>query len=74
MRIAAYEPIFTFTPAVRGAPTATKEGWTWGRLEQLVYRFYGAASTRDGVKMHDIWRAALASKTYAFVSLDPEVA
>ena len=44
------------------------------RLQQLVYRFYGAACTREDMTMHDIWRAAQVSKHNAFVSLDPEVA
>jgi hypothetical protein len=66
MRVLAYEANF---PQADGY-----EGCTWVRLEQLVYRFYAAAFTRDDVKMHDIWRAAQASRHKAFVSLDPEVA
>jgi hypothetical protein len=72
MRIRAYEA--NFPQADRSSYPDGYEGWTWVRLEQLVYRFYGAACTRDDVKMHDIWRAAQASRHKAFVSLDPEVA
>jgi hypothetical protein len=66
MRIMAYEATLP--------PADGYDGRTWVRLEQLVYRFYGAACTSDDVKMHDIWRAAQVSKHQAFVSLDPEVA
>jgi hypothetical protein len=72
MRIAAYEA--NFTPADRSSYADGYEGWTWVRLEQLVYRFYGVAYARDDVRMYDIWRAALASRHNGFVSLDPEVA
>lgn len=68
MRIAAYEAVFT--PSYDDG----YEGWTWVRLQQLVYRFYGAACTREDITMHDVWRAARVSKHNAFVSLDPEVA
>jgi hypothetical protein len=72
IRILAYEADF---PPTDGSPyTDGYEGCTWVRLEQLVYRFYGAACMRDDIKMHDIWKAAQASRHKAFVSLDPEVA
>lgn len=72
MRIRAYEA--NFTQADRSSYADGYEGWTWVRLEQLVYRFYGAACMRDGIKLHDIWKAAQASRHNAFVSFDPEVA
>lgn len=72
MRIRAYEA--NFSQADRSSYADGYEGWTWVRLEQLVYRFYGAACTRDDVSLHDIWKAAQASRHKAFVSLDPEVA
>jgi hypothetical protein len=71
MRIRAYEA--DFLQVDRSSYADGYEVWTWVRLEQLVYRFYGAACARDDVKMHDIWRAAQASRHKAFVSLDPEV-
>ncbi len=72
IRIAAFQA--DFTPADRASYADGYEGWTWVRLEQLVYRLYGAACTRDDIEMHDIWRAALGSRHNAFVSLDSEVA
>jgi hypothetical protein len=72
MCVLAYEA--NFPQADRSSYPDGYEGWTWVRLEQLVYRFYAAAFTRDDVKMHDIWRAAQASRHKAFVSLDSETA
>ncbi|OIW32639.1 hypothetical protein CONLIGDRAFT_275513 [Coniochaeta ligniaria NRRL 30616] len=76
MRVPVYEA--DFPQADDGSSSSYHpdgyEGWMWVRLEQLVYRFYANAFTRDDVEMRDIWRAAQASRHKAFVSLDPEVA
>jgi hypothetical protein len=51
------------------------QGYTWVRLDQLVYNFYELRSTKaDEVGMDEIWKASLRSRNQAFVSLDPEEA
>ena len=51
------------------------QGFTWVRLDQLVYNFYELRLMKaDEVGMDKIWKAAQTSDHQAFVSMDPEEA
>lgn len=51
------------------------EGYTWVRLDQLVYNFYELRSMKaDMVGMDEIWQAAQQNGNAAFVNMDPEEA
>lgn len=50
-------------------------GFTWVRLDQLIYNFYELRSMKaEEVGMDKIWKAAQQSRHQAFVSMDPEEA
>lgn len=50
-------------------------GFTWVRLDQLVYNFYELRlMNADEVGMDEIWKAAQESPHRAFISMDPEEA
>ncbi|KAF7885254.1 hypothetical protein EAF00_011072 [Botryotinia globosa] len=47
------------------------QGYTWVRLDQLVYNFYELRLNKaDKVGMDEIWQAAQRSRNAAFVSMD----
>ncbi|KAK0104337.1 hypothetical protein ONS96_005422 [Cadophora gregata f. sp. sojae] len=47
------------------------EGFTWVRLDQLVYNFYELRMVRNGsTGMDEIWEAAQRSRNQAFVSME----
>jgi hypothetical protein len=51
------------------------QGFTWVRLDQLVYHFYELRLLKaNEVGMDKIWKAAQESRHQAFVSMDPEEA
>lgn len=61
-----------------GFPVAGREyikgyqGFTWVRMDQLVYDFYELRLRRaDEVGMDEIWQAAQSSRHQAFVSMNP---
>ncbi|KAH7310300.1 hypothetical protein BKA65DRAFT_165403 [Rhexocercosporidium sp. MPI-PUGE-AT-0058] len=48
------------------------QGFTWVRLDQLVYNFYELRLLRaEEIKMDQIWKVAQESRNQAFVSMDP---
>ncbi|KAL2059908.1 hypothetical protein VTL71DRAFT_10063 [Oculimacula yallundae] len=72
MRILAYEAEF---PVPDREYVDGYQGFSWIRLDQLVYNFYELRLTRpDEVGMDEIWKAAQGSYERAFVSLLPEEA
>ena len=51
------------------------QGYTWVRMDQLIYNFYELRLMKaDEVGMDKIWKAAQKSRNQAFVSMDPEEA
>lgn len=48
------------------------QGFTWVRLDQLVYNFYELRMARTGAtRMEEIWEASQGSRNQAFVSMKP---
>lgn len=69
MRILAFEADF---PEQGREYVEGYQGFTWVRLDQLVYNFYHLRLLKaDEVGMDKIWRAAQQSPNEAFVSMDP---
>ncbi|ESZ95862.1 hypothetical protein SBOR_3756 [Sclerotinia borealis F-4128] len=72
MRIRAFEADY---PVPGKIYAEGYQGYTWVRLDQLVYYFYELRLMKaDKVGMDEIWQAAQQSLNTAFVSMDPEEA
>ncbi|TGO65431.1 hypothetical protein BCON_0002g00130 [Botryotinia convoluta] len=68
MRIRAFEADY---PVPGKTYAEGYQGYTWVRLDQLVYNFYELRLTQaDKVGMDKIWQAAQRSRNAAFVSMD----
>ncbi|KAF7905591.1 uncharacterized protein EAF01_006112 [Botrytis porri] len=68
MRIRAFEADY---PVPGKTYAEGYQGYTWVRLDQLVYNFYKLRSIKaDKVGMDEIWQAAQQSRNPAFVGLD----
>lgn len=72
MRILAFEADFP----VEGRTYAEGyQGFTWVRMDQLIYNFYELRLMKaNEIGMDEIWKAAQKSRHGAFVSMDPEEA
>jgi hypothetical protein len=70
MRLLAFEADF---PQPGSTYVEGYRAWMWVRLEQLVYRFYGAR-LKEKPGMDEIWKAAQGSIHGAFAAMNPEVA
>jgi hypothetical protein len=69
MRVLAFEADF---PVPGREYKEGYQGFTWVRLDQLVYNFYELRLMKaDEVGMDKIWKAAQTSDHQAFVSMDP---
>ncbi|CAD6439911.1 ea30048a-8284-457a-aae8-770c2968d441 [Sclerotinia trifoliorum] len=72
MRVLAFEAEF---PVPGRTYKEGYQGYTWVRLDQLVYYFYNLRLNKaDELGMDKIWEAAQKSRNGAFVSMDPEEA
>lgn len=72
MRILAFEAEF---PVQGRKYVEGYQGFTWVRLDQLVYHFYELRLLKtESFSMDEIWQAAQVSRHQAFVSTDPEEA
>jgi len=72
MRVLAFEADF---PVPGREYEEGYQGFTWVRLDQLIYNFYELRLMKaDEVGMDKIWKAAQKSRHQAFVSMDPEEA
>ncbi|KAF7954895.1 uncharacterized protein EAE97_000154 [Botrytis byssoidea] len=70
MRVLAFEAEF---PVPGRTYVEGYQGYTWVRLDQLVYYFY-ELRIKNELGMDKIWEAAKKSQNSAFVSMDPEEA
>ena len=71
-RILAFEADF---PAPGREYIEGYQGFTWVRLDQLVYNFYELRLLKaDEVGIDEMWKAAQDTRNQAFVSMDPEEA
>ncbi|TGO14339.1 hypothetical protein BTUL_0054g00070 [Botrytis tulipae] len=70
MRVLAFEAEF---PVPGRTYVEGYQGYTWVRLDQLVYYFY-ELRMKNELGMDKIWEAAKKSQNSAFVSMDPEEA
>jgi hypothetical protein len=72
MRVLAFEADF---PVPGRQYEEGYQGFTWVRLDQLIYNFYELRLMKaEEVGMDKIWKAAQQSRHQAFVSMDPEEA
>ncbi|KAH9213103.1 hypothetical protein DL95DRAFT_447254 [Leptodontidium sp. 2 PMI_412] len=72
MRIRAYEADF---PVLGRKYEEGYEGFTWVRLDQLVYNFYELRLMNSSdLGMDKIWKMSQGSRNKAFISMDPEEA
>jgi hypothetical protein len=65
MRVLAFEVDF---PVERRKCAEEYQGFTWVRLDQLVFNFYELRLMLPEIGMDDIWKAAQKSRHKAFVS------
>ncbi|KAF7916853.1 hypothetical protein EAE99_009478 [Botrytis elliptica] len=70
MRVLAFEAEF---PVPGRTCVEGYQGYTWVRLDQLVYYFY-ELRMKNELGIDKIWEAAQKSQNSAFVSMDPEEA
>lgn len=72
MRILAFEADY---PVPGRTYVEGYQGYTWVRLDQLVFHFYELRAMKEmEIGMDEIWKAAQASFHQAFVSMDVEEA
>lgn len=71
MRILAFEADY---PVAGRTYFEGYAGYTWVRLDALVFRFYETRLMHPEIGMDEIWKAAQGSRHEAFVSMDPEEA